>query len=289
MSVETESSCGSLLDTFELELKHTIECETNDLAFQSSVRIYINKPQVVNKWLAGSSTLTRAQYRGADDVLAKIPLEYHKSIEYKEFIAKKSKKFQNVKYMIVQVPKRFVFIPLDIRKSDQLKNCSFCSAHCLELDSSKKSINIYIQPNFDDDLQDHYEWFDKVLLKKIAHWCTTIKTDKLLSCSNLSTLTFYPNMINDYVELYQELKDKYWQKFSARWLDLTNTDPKKFIHEDISIATYLVLVWRYLDVEMKKFVDLGNEKKESLWLIQILIPKFVLIRLRQWPFGLYSE
>jgi hypothetical protein len=42
-----------LKKTFNLELKKSIKLETIfDLnAFENSIRIYINKPQVVNKWV----------------------------------------------------------------------------------------------------------------------------------------------------------------------------------------------------------------------------------------------
>jgi hypothetical protein len=254
----------NLLDLLDLELKHSIECQATDLAFQSSVRIYINKPQVINKWLAGSSTFaSQSPSSSIIEVLNKIPNKYHASIEYKEFIAKNSKIFQNVKYLIVYVEheRLFVFIPIDMHADNKLKFCSFSSVHALQYEPSKKTINMYLKTNLDNKFVDHYEWFNKVLLKKVAHWSGTIKTCDLHSCSKLTTLTFYPNMINDYVELYADLKSKYWSQFSGKWFELTNTSPEKFIHEDISIATYLILIWRYLDIELKKFVDLGKTLK----------------------------
>jgi tRNASer (uridine44-2'-O)-methyltransferase len=38
---------------------------------------------------------------------------------------------------------------------------------------------------------------------------------------------------------------------------MTNTDPEKFIHEDVAIASYLILAWRHFKVDVKYFVDLG--------------------------------
>lgn len=36
-----------------------------------------------------------------------------------------------------------------------------------------------------------------------------------------------------------------------------NTDPKKFVYEDIAIATYLILLWRLTSNDKQKYVDLG--------------------------------
>lgn len=53
------------------------------------------------------------------------------------------------------------------------------------------------------------------------------------------------------------MKAMYWDRFSPIWKDLTNTDPEKFIYEDIHIACYLILAWRHLKANVKCFVDLG--------------------------------
>lgn len=36
-----------------------------------------------------------------------------------------------------------------------------------------------------------------------------------------------------------------------------NTDPLKFVYEDVAIATYLLLIWKKYSNEKQKFVDLG--------------------------------
>ena len=67
-------------------------------------------------------------------------------------------------------------------------------------------------------------------------------------------------MIIDYYKLYQELKEKYSNELSSiNWQEITNTNAEKFIHEDISIATHLILTWKHFnfDKSVIKFVDLG--------------------------------
>jgi tRNASer (uridine44-2'-O)-methyltransferase len=64
-------------------------------------------------------------------------------------------------------------------------------------------------------------------------------------------------MVDDYNRLYQQLKEIYWPQFSNIWFEETNTDPEKFIHEDIAIACYLILTWHHLKLNIQNFVDLG--------------------------------
>lgn len=92
---------------------------------------------------------------------------------------------------------------------------------------------------------------------KINNWSISINPDASFSCANLNTLKLYDGMINDYWKLYQSMKAVYWDRFSPIWKDLTNTDPEKFIYEDIHIACYLILAWRHLKTNVKCFVDLG--------------------------------
>lgn len=63
-----------------------------------------------------------------------------------------------------------------------------------------------------------------------------------------------------YIDLYSKLKIKYGKEMVKMWPE--NTDPLKFVYEDIAIATYLLLLW---DLEREKlnitdkqsFLDLG--------------------------------
>ena len=67
-------------------------------------------------------------------------------------------------------------------------------------------------------------------------------------------------MLIDYYKLYQELKDKYSHELaSMNWQEMTNTNPEKFIHEDISICAHMILTWQYFNIDKNsiKFVDLG--------------------------------
>lgn len=61
-----------------------------------------------------------------------------------------------------------------------------------------------------------------------------------------------------YNETYAELKEKYGKKLEANWNE--STDPKKFIYEDIAIASYLINLWRKErkdSEDLQSFADLG--------------------------------
>ncbi|KAF2073365.1 hypothetical protein CYY_005310 [Polysphondylium violaceum] len=58
-----------------------------------------------------------------------------------------------------------------------------------------------------------------------------------------------------FISLYEELKQKY-KNMVEGWEEITKTDPKKFVFEDVAIAAYLIGVWR------KENADAGVERKQ---------------------------
>lgn len=57
-----------------------------------------------------------------------------------------------------------------------------------------------------------------------------------------------------YNKKYAELKERYGAKLERGWNE--STDPKKFIYEDIAIASYLIVLWGH-EKTKQSFVDLG--------------------------------
>ena len=63
--------------------------------------------------------------------------------------------------------------------------------------------------------------------------------------------------IDSYVQLYNSLKEKYFEDIVSQWHS-ESTNAEKFIHEDVGIATYLLLLWKSGKYPTpKSFVDLG--------------------------------
>ncbi|XP_071110954.1 probable tRNA (uracil-O(2)-)-methyltransferase [Haliotis cracherodii] len=98
-----------------------------------------------------------------------------------------------------------------------------------------------------------WRWLSDVLLQKIVRWGQeeTLRTAT-------SSLRLVP--VDEYNRLYNDLKVKYGHPFVEKWPE--KTDPKKFVYEDVAIATYLLLIWkedreRRGVTQRQSFVDLG--------------------------------
>ncbi|XP_038054849.1 probable tRNA (uracil-O(2)-)-methyltransferase [Patiria miniata] len=97
-------------------------------------------------------------------------------------------------------------------------------------------------------------WLQDCLLPKIAKWASEVSPDAPVRNSQALV------SMERYSALYGELKKKYGAKFVEIWPE--NTDPLKFVYEDVAIATYLISLWEQERAEMglespQSFVDLG--------------------------------
>lgn len=66
--------------------------------------------------------------------------------------------------------------------------------------------------------------------------------------------------VENYCENYNRLKQKYVQPLMRIWTTIENTDPIKFIYEDIAIAAYLITLWQE---EMEKFDTKFQQRKQT--------------------------
>ncbi|XP_068210125.1 probable tRNA (uracil-O(2)-)-methyltransferase isoform X2 [Palaemon carinicauda] len=99
-------------------------------------------------------------------------------------------------------------------------------------------------------------WLKNSVLPKLAKWATEIEEDGTKPERGSLTLL----NVQEYNELYQRLKVKYGHPLVENWPE--NTDPQKFVFEDVAIATYLLLLWKKErelkgTTEYQTFVDLG--------------------------------
>lgn len=119
---------------------------------------------------------------------------------------------------------------------------------------------IHLKYRIEDKIESSSKaWLKEQLFPKFIKWAESTKTnndDSGLVTSSLSLI----NIIK-YNQLYQQLKKKYGPEMVKIWPE--NTDPLKFVYEDVAIATYLLLLWE--DERFEKgtpdiyqtFVDLG--------------------------------
>lgn len=103
------------------------------------------------------------------------------------------------------------------------------------------------------------DWIKGQLFPKIIKWAETADIEG--ESNRLVTTSL--NLVNmvKYNELYQHLKKKYGLQMIQIWPE--NTDPLKFVYEDVAIATYLLLLWEEERLQRgtpdvyQTFVDLG--------------------------------
>lgn len=99
-------------------------------------------------------------------------------------------------------------------------------------------------------------WLQFVLFKKIQSWmesCSSEENQQQVESHHLIDSEAY-------TDCYARLKEKYGAKLEENWNE--STDPKKFIYEDIAIASYLIVLWQKermdsSEEKLQTFVDLG--------------------------------
>ncbi|KAG4076749.1 hypothetical protein HA402_002036 [Bradysia odoriphaga] len=104
-----------------------------------------------------------------------------------------------------------------------------------------------------------FVWIKHCLLPKLVKWCDQEESENGQGIvSNVPSLSLVN--IEEYNDLYNELKTKYGLEMVKIWPE--STDPSKFVYEDVAIATYLLLIWRQERIKrettkLQSFVDLG--------------------------------
>lgn len=116
-------------------------------------------------------------------------------------------------------------------------------------------ISMFIKEVDDDDSHESIVWLNKKLFPRLMKW---IKNEQIKNSFIINSLSLVSS--EKYAKLYNELKIKYGAAMVKTWPE--STDPLKFVYEDISIATYLILLWEHERNEsgakkLQSFVDLG--------------------------------
>ncbi|XP_011870836.1 PREDICTED: probable tRNA (uracil-O(2)-)-methyltransferase [Vollenhovia emeryi] len=99
------------------------------------------------------------------------------------------------------------------------------------------------------------DWLRSKFLPRLTRWMDTEHGAVDQRISSLSLVS-----VERYTQLYNRLKGKYGAGMVSAWPE--NTDPAKFVYEDVAIATYLLLLWEKERLETgaqepQSFVDLG--------------------------------
>lgn len=254
---QAECARDELIKLLGLELERSIPVSSKSYSFEHSIRVYLNKPQVVNNWLAGSINVNETvSDHQLDQLVPGFKQFYHFShLQIKRFLSKSTKIFVDIDYLVMMSPRLVLIYPVNCEPGKKHPSPSF--THMIEYDDSS-NLNLFVARDSGcSDYLRQKRWLSQELLVKINNWSLSISPDPDFKCANQNTLKLYDGMINDYWGLYQKMKSVYWDRFSPIWKETTGTDPEKFIYEDIHIACYLILAWRHVKQDVKCFVDLG--------------------------------
>lgn len=99
------------------------------------------------------------------------------------------------------------------------------------------------------------DWLKSKFFPRLMKWMDSENDNAGTRISSLSLIS-----VEKYTLLYNQLKEKYGTGMVNVWPE--NTDPAKFVYEDVAIATYLLLLWEKERLEkgtqeLQSFVDLG--------------------------------
>lgn len=106
----------------------------------------------------------------------------------------------------------------------------------------------------DDNYGRSYDWLKFKFFPRLMKWMSS-EDDTGPRITSLSLIS-----VEKYTLLYNRLKEKYGTRMVNTWPE--NTDPAKYVYEDVAIATYLLLLWEKERQEkgiqeLQTFVDLG--------------------------------
>ncbi|KJH52487.1 hypothetical protein DICVIV_01333 [Dictyocaulus viviparus] len=93
------------------------------------------------------------------------------------------------------------------------------------------------------------QWIINKMFPAMMKWLRFLNPQKALRKSNSLV------RIEEYIVRYKKIKENYGRPLLMNWTE--KTDPKKFVYEDCSIATYLLELWRIRNWKPQKFLDLG--------------------------------
>ena len=130
---------------------------------------------------------------------------------------------------------------------------------------SQPKLTVLIDSNCPNPSPKYTKWLREKCFKQVVKWCNA-KIGSGTQSKNTTTPTSLPSnpslrlvSLKEYDRLYNELKIKYVKKLldSNAW-STESTDPEKFIHEDIGIAVYLLLMWKSSGSSSPiRFADIG--------------------------------
>ncbi|XP_058834113.1 probable tRNA (uracil-O(2)-)-methyltransferase [Topomyia yanbarensis] len=269
--------------------------------FYRAINIYIFKPHVVNRKLFGINNLLSIAYRKTDEKKLD-PAEYLKEFKLQYMMQRKCDEITTILghkyklqinpnvsktieleryseengtgYLILNrlLPRNLnVFQPLDMLAMIDFDSQSVCFV-CLQDEQNNLtpkiifSVELCMQKLSIKCSSTHSDeksmiWLKEILFHRLVKWINALikKGNTASTKEEIGSLSLIDNL-EAYNQLYSTLKTKYGTEMVRIWPE--TTDPKKFVYEDIAIATYLLLLWKQereaTDTDqLQSFVDVG--------------------------------
>ncbi|CAG2162991.1 unnamed protein product [Oppiella nova] len=254
-------------------------------SFWSSLFVYIERPNLINKRLMGCCALNCWQISdpfeticdlmqncSLDELKGKLPESKQLSdfqlsgirclegqtLIVRHLLPKLSLKNLNtdcdtntsqvIDFVLIDIPNaRVVFVP-KATDSHVIPECS----HELFLNDTQEIELKYLLAN------ETNVWLDEKVVPKLRQWMRQELEGKEMKGS-LKLIG-----VDHYCLTYNRLKRKYGQQLVQMWRKYETTDPLKFVFEDIAIASYLIVLWEQQNEARDKdktrkqsFVDIG--------------------------------
>lgn len=262
------------------------QCEEESTQFWHAIDIWLNKPHVVNRRILASSRILTLEFQDTDseisDWIETTEFNYILSSENiteklvsSKFIKESninlnktsfselenSKKYLNISRLLPRNPE--IYSPtIEVTIVEKDNNSITSYYKCLLNDKQSlgfkypyqicyrnNEISIKVK-KLEDKNDPSLEWIKTHLFPRLIKW---IDNSEMQNNFVSGSLNLVPT--DKYAELYGQLKQKYGAEIVKIWPE--NTDPLKFVYEDIAIATYLLLIWE------KERIDLGTEERQT--------------------------
>ena len=151
-----------------------------------------------------------------------------------------------IDFVLIDIPNtQIVFIPKVANSQIIPENC-----HKFFLNESQEIEIKYLYESLP------HIWLNQKVLPKLCQWMR----QELEGNQSKGSLQLIP--VDQYCLTYNRLKTRYGQPLVELWKKYETTDPLKFVFEDIAIASYLIVLWKQQNEKnstnrKQSFVDIG--------------------------------
>uniref|UniRef100_A0A1B6GY60 tRNA (uracil-O(2)-)-methyltransferase n=1 Tax=Cuerna arida TaxID=1464854 RepID=A0A1B6GY60_9HEMI len=250
----------------EWTLKRSYDVNTSPKQFWAAIDIYVERSHIVNRRLIGCQILGKVFIEN-EQLMQTVTnsLLTHKNEDFQELIERmESASKGNSHTLGIAIVKKVLaklnnsHHTIEIVLKDYTKNfVSFFSKQAntgvvphfpYAFSYGEGRFCLWVGKGFQDSYPS-YQWIMTKLVPKLIKWMEGAENQS----DNQVATSLRLVSVSDYCVLYNKLKTTYGKQLVEMWPE--NTDPFKFVYEDIGIATYLLLLWK--DRPKQRFIDLG--------------------------------